>query len=137
MFAGIRGILRSVFICSVMAVSLAGCGGGGSSSSGGGSSSTAISAPSGITAYAGNSQVTISWNSVTGAASYNIYWSNSPGVSKTSGTRITGASSPYVHSGLTNGATYYYVVTSQNSNGESTESAKASATPGLAPPPAP
>lgn len=136
MFAGIRGILRSTFICSAVAVSLAGCGGGGSSSSGGGSSS-GLPAPSGVSASAGNSQVTVSWNPVTGAASYNIYWSTSSGVSKTSGTRIPGASSPYVHSGLTNGATYYYVVTSQNSNGESTESAKASATPGLAPPPAP
>jgi hypothetical protein len=87
------------------------------------------SAPTGVQAVAGNGQVTVSWNAVAGATSYNLYWRTSPGVTKQNGTKIAGASSPYVHTGLTNGTTYYYVVTAQNANGESVESGEVSATP--------
>jgi uncharacterized repeat protein (TIGR02543 family) len=64
---------------------------------------TGATAPAGVTATAGKSQVTISWDAVSGATSYNIYWSTTSGVTKTSGTRITGATSPYGHAGRTNG----------------------------------
>lgn len=86
-------------------------------------------APSGLTATAGNAQATVSWGPVSGAASYNLYWSTTSGVTKLNGTKITGATSPYVHLGLTNGNTYYYVVTAVNANGESADSAQASAVP--------
>jgi len=95
------------------------------------------SAPTGVQAVAGNGQVTVSWNAVAGATSYNLYWGTSPGVTKQNGTKIAGASSPYVHTGLTNGTTYYYVVTAQNANGESVESGEVSATPQPPPPSAP
>jgi hypothetical protein len=87
------------------------------------------SAPTGATATASNGQVNISWNAVSGATSYNIYWSTTSGVTKTSGTKITGATSPYSHTGLTNGTTYYYIVTAVNSSGESVASVQVSATP--------
>ncbi|MGA8849027.1 MAG: fibronectin type III domain-containing protein [Dehalococcoidia bacterium] len=87
------------------------------------------SAPTGVTATAGDGRATISWSSVTGATSYNIYWSTTSGVTKTRGTKITGATSPYSHTGLTNGMTYYYLVTAVNSKGESSESRQVSATP--------
>jgi fibronectin type 3 domain-containing protein len=90
------------------------------------------SIPTGVTAAAGNGQVTISWNAVGGATSYNIYWSTTAGVTKTNGTKITGATSPYTHTGITNGTAYYYVVTAVNSLGESMESAQVSATPAAA-----
>jgi len=91
-------------------------------------------APTGILLTAGNAQVTLSWNSVPGATSYNIYWSNTPGVTKTNGTEIKGVTSPYTHTGLTNYAAYYYVVTAVNSAGESIESNQVSVIPGtLAP----
>ena len=77
------------------------------------------SAPTGVAADAEDGQATISWNAVSGATSYNIYWSTTSGVTKTNGTKITGATSLYTHTGLTNGTTYYYVVTAVNSNGES------------------
>lgn len=70
-----------------------------------------ISAPAGVQATAGDTQVTVQWNAVTGATSYNIYWGTSTGVTKLNGTQITGVTSPYVHTGRTNGQTYYYVVT--------------------------
>ncbi len=90
---------------------------------------SAPSAPTGISATAGDGQATISWNAVSGATSYNIYWSTTSGVSKTNGTKISNATSPYVHTGRTNGTTYYYVVTAVNGYGESGESSQVSATP--------
>jgi Tol biopolymer transport system component len=90
---------------------------------------TPPSAPSNVSTTSGNTQAVISWSPVAGATSYNIYWSTTSGVTKTSGTKITGATSPYSHTGLTNGTTYYYIVTAVNSSGESVESAQVSATP--------
>jgi len=91
------------------------------------------SAPSGLSATAGDGQTTISWNTVSGATSYNIYWSTSTGVTKTNGTKIPNATSPYTHTGRINGTTYYYVVTAVNSSGESSESSQLSATPQATP----
>ncbi|MBI5193027.1 MAG: Ig-like domain-containing protein, partial [Nitrospirae bacterium] len=91
------------------------------------SSGTKPSAPIGVTAKAGDTQITISWNAVSGATSYNIYWSTTSGVSKTTGTKISNVKSPYLHPGLTNGTTYRYVVTAVNSYGESVESDQTSA----------
>jgi hypothetical protein len=94
---------------------------------GGTSDTTAPSAPTGVSASAGDGQATISWTVISDATSYNIYWSTTSGVTKTTETQITGAISPYTHTGLTNGTTYYYVVTAINSYGESSESSQASA----------
>ena len=90
---------------------------------------TAPKAPTNLVAVSGSKQVTLNWNPSTGASSYIVYWSKTTGVTKKSGTAITGASSPHKHSGLANGTTYYYVVTAKNSYGESAESLEASAKP--------
>jgi hypothetical protein len=74
--------------------------------SNGNNTGTPPSAPTGVTATPANGQVTISWTAVSGANSYNIYWSVTSGVTKTNGTKITGANSPYVQTGLTNGIPY-------------------------------
>ena len=92
-----------------------------------------ISAPdasTGVSASAGEGTVTISWNSVTGANSYNIYWSQTPGTAS-SGTKISNVTSTsYIHRNLTAGTTYYYVVTAQNAGGESIPSSpEVNATP--------
>jgi fibronectin type 3 domain-containing protein len=88
---------------------------------------TVPAAPSGVTATGGTRQVTVAWPAVAGATSYNIYWSTTSGVTKANGTRITGTTSPAVHSSLTDGTTYYYIVTAVNSVGESAPSAQLSA----------
>lgn len=83
--------------------------------------STVPSAPTGVTAAAGNGEVTISWDNVSGTTAYNIYWSTISGVTKDTGTKISNVTSPYIHTGLTNGTTYYYVIMAVNSIGESSE----------------
>ena len=89
---------------------------------------TIPSAPTGVNATGGDAQATLSWTPVTGASSYNIYWSTTSGVTTSTGTRIAGVSSPYVQTGLGAGTTYFYVVTAVNGAGESGPSVQASAT---------
>ena len=90
-------------------------------------SATAPAAPTGVTAVGGATQATITWPVVTGADSYNVYWSATNGVTKTSGTKVAGVTSPYVKTGLSAGTTYYFIVTAVNSVGESAASTQASA----------
>jgi fibronectin type 3 domain-containing protein len=78
-------------------------------------------------------QITVSWaktakNSST-TNSYNMYWSKTPGVTKKTGAKIANVSSPYTHTGLTNGTTYYYVVTEVVAGAEGPESQEAAANP--------
>jgi fibronectin type 3 domain-containing protein len=120
----------------VAAFGLTGCGGGGGTSTPEPAPGAAgPTAPTNVTATPGNGQVSIGWTTVSGATSYNIYWSTTPGVTKESNP-IFDAANPYLHAGLAGGTTYYYVVTAVNSTGESVASAEKSATtPLLAPAP--
>ena len=80
--------------------------------------------PEGVFSVNGIGQISLVWNSVPGAASYNIYWSAAAGVTSAS-TEINGAVSPYAHTALTYGQTYYYRVSALNAAGESVLSAEA------------
>ena len=86
-----------------------------------------LSAPTGLTATGGTNQMSLSWSTVSGATSYNMYYSTNNGVTTANGTKISGASSPYVQTGLAASTTYYYIVTAVNSAGESPASVQASA----------
>jgi len=94
--------------------------------------STTLPAPENVSASAGDNAATVSWDSVSGATSYNIYWSCESGVTKTNyeGKIEEITTTSYIHTGLTNGITYYYVVTAFNEYGESNESNEVVATPG-------
>lgn len=131
-------------------------------------------APENVEAFAGHQKVKITWDAMSEAVSYNIYWTTSSGVSKTNYdgvieydavVRVGGEIDPggpppmaagfatsssyaqdivanevvvafvdaptaYTHEGLTNGMTYYYVITGVNTGGwESLESEEVYATP--------
>jgi Concanavalin A-like lectin/glucanases superfamily/Domain of unknown function (DUF2341) len=89
-------------------------------------------APTGLSATSGNSQVSLSWNSSSGATSYNVLRSTTSGGPYTSiATGITNTN--YLDGSLLNGTTYYYVVQAVNAAGTSPNSNQASATP-CAPP---
>jgi fibronectin type 3 domain-containing protein len=95
----------------------------------GGGGGSAPGAPTGLTATAGNAQVTLNWTASAGATSYNICrGTTANGQSATPiATGITGTS--YTNTGLTNGTTYYYKVAAVNASGTSAYSNEASATP--------
>ena len=67
--------------------------------------------------------VTLAWDNVPNATSYNIYWKDSPGVTKFNGKKISNVNNPYTIKGLKPG-TFYFVVTAVNELGESAESAE-------------
>ena len=73
-------------------------------------------------------QATLAWDNVPNAVSYNIYWGESPGVTKRNGKKIANAANPYTLKGLKRGKTYYFVVTAVNNTGESKESEESSFT---------
>ena len=88
-------------------------------------------APAAVSATPGDTQNTITWSAVPGAVSYTIYWGTTPGVTTVTGTKINGATSPFLQTAIVNGSTYYYIITASNSAGESVPSAEFSASPGV------
>jgi hypothetical protein len=85
-------------------------------------------APTNLSATAGDMQVSLSWNSVAGATSYSVKRSTTSGGPYS--TIVSGhTTTSYIDSSLTNGSTYYYVVSASNAEGESANSAQVSATP--------
>ena len=88
----------------------------------------APSAPTNLTGTAGNTTASLSWSASSGATSYTVKRSTTNGGPYTAvATGLTGTS--HADTGLTNGTTYYYVVSAVNADGESANSAQASATP--------
>jgi fibronectin type 3 domain-containing protein len=83
--------------------------------------------PANLTATAGNAQVSLSWSVSTGATSYNVERSTT--ASGPYSQTAAPSTNAYADTGLTNGTTYYYVVSAANSAGKSANSAQASATP--------
>lgn len=100
------------------------------------SSLVTLPAPQNLSAVPGNTQVTLTWNSVAGATAYRIYYASEANIligsiaSFDDGTRIDNATSPQVISNLRNGETYYFVVTAIQAANESIASNEVSATPG-------
>jgi hypothetical protein len=85
-------------------------------------------APGDVSAGVEADGVVIRWNRVPGASSYNVYWSTDEKLLPTGATKVEDLSSPFTHSGLDFGVTYYYVVTAVGNKGESEVSSVVSVT---------
>lgn len=82
--------------------------------------------PTALTATLDSSlRINLSWIGSYGATGYNVKRSTTLGGPYTTLTTVTGTS--YTDGGLTDGVTYYYVITAVNGNGESVNSTQASA----------
>jgi len=91
--------------------------------------------PTGLQATAGDMQVSLTWNTSSGATSYNVKRSaTSNGTYTVVGMANT---TSFTDTGLTNGTTYFYKVSAANLSGESADSGFVSATPSAALPSAP
>lgn len=118
-----------IFPTIAFCFALISCGGGGSSAPAASPPPAPPAAPTGVVATAGDGYVLLDGNAVSGATAYNIYWANVPGVNKSNGTKLAVSSTPQAHTGLSNGTTYYYVVTAVGAGGESAPSTEVSAIP--------
>jgi fibronectin type 3 domain-containing protein len=83
--------------------------------------------PTGLTATAGNAQVSLSWIASSGAATYNVKRGTVTGGPYTTVASPTATND--ADTGRTNGTTYFYVVSAVNAAGESANSTQVSATP--------
>jgi subtilase family serine protease len=88
--------------------------------------------PTNLTAVAGNTKITLSWNASATATTYRLYRAAVSGGPYT--LLLTQGTLNYVNTGLTNGTTYFYVVTAGNAVGYSGNSNEASAKPQGPPP---
>ena len=88
---------------------------------------TLLPAPDNLSASGANNTITLTWNTVSGATSYTLYWDNVSGIDS-SDTAITSITNDnYTHNNMDNGSTYYYKVAAVNSSGTGTLSSVASA----------
>jgi titin len=95
------------------------------------SSPTPLGTPTGISATGGNALANVSWQAVSGATEYHIYYSPSSGVTLFDNrVSVSGAAAVSgTVSSLTNGTTWYFRVQAANDGGEGDLSAEVSATP--------
>ncbi|MGF7034118.1 pectate lyase [Paenibacillus mucilaginosus] len=82
--------------------------------------SGAPSKPAGLRAAANDGEVTLSWNPVAGAKTYNVKRADSPNGTYT--TIAVTSTAAYQDKAVTNGTTYYYTVSAAKAKGEGPES---------------
>jgi fibronectin type 3 domain-containing protein len=126
----VLGLLSGILLLHAGCASTGYKGGGG-----GGGQTTVPAAPTDLAAIAGNAQVALNWTASSGATGYYVKRSTTTGGPYTQ--IATQAAANYTDTGLTNGTKYFYVVSADNSAGQSANSAEVNATPVLPAPSAP
>ncbi len=96
-------------------------------------SASAPSAPALSAVAPGESQVVVTWSTSTGATSYNLYYAQAATVTKATGTKVAGVTSPYTLGSLTDGKQYAFLVTAVSAAGESAGSNVLATPAGVAP----
>jgi hypothetical protein len=89
--------------------------------------STAPAAPTGLSTSAGNNQLTVIWAASSGATKYNVKRATTSGGPYTQVGSASAAS--YSDSTVSNGTTYFYVISALDSAGESANSTQVSGQP--------
>ena len=86
-----------------------------------------IPLPSDLAASAGDSKVTLNWKAAAGATAYKVKWGTEPG--KYTNSETVTDSTSFDVTGLTNGTTYYFAVSTLIDSEESPDSNEVSAVP--------
>ena len=94
---------------------------------------TPPTAPTGLTATVASGTVNLAWNAAGGATSYVVKTATVSGGPYLTMATVPGATPAYTATGLTNGKTYYFVVSGANQGGSSPNSAQLTATPIIPP----
>ncbi|HSN15886.1 MAG TPA: hypothetical protein VLT61_14740 [Anaeromyxobacteraceae bacterium] len=90
-------------------------------------------APTGLVATAADRAVSLTWNGVAGATSYNVYGSDTAGLAPSPATKVgSGIAAAEFNAPAANGTTWYFRVTAVNAGGESPASDEVSALPDAA-----
>ena len=92
-----------------------------------------LSKPENVQLKSGNGEVNLTWNRVSGASNYKIYWTTDVNEDPffSNNTPLESPSNSYHHTNLENDVTYYYVITALAFEGESDPTEKRNATPGF------
>jgi hypothetical protein len=86
-----------------------------------------LPAPDNLSASGANNTIILTWNSVSGATSYTLYWDNVSGIDNSDTPINSITNDNYTHSNMDNGSIYYYKVAAVNSSGTGTLSSVAGA----------
>ena len=117
----------TTYFYEVEGVSSAGTGSPSNEANAAPTGSSGPSAPTGLKATASTGQIALSWNTVSGASTYQILRGTAAG-QESSTPIVTGVTgTPYNDTNVTAGTTYYYEVEAVNSSGTSSPSNEASA----------
>jgi fibronectin type 3 domain-containing protein len=124
---GPRRRLLLLSVCGMLACISTGCAATTTAGNGSNPGSTAPAVPAGLTATPGNAEVSLVWSATTKASSYHVKRSTTTGGLYSTVAAPTAAS--FSDTSLTNGTTYFYVVSAVDSAGESANSSQVSARP--------
>lgn len=119
---------NAAFALSVLTLLITALASGCSSDSPTGAEPSVPPPPTGVMATAVDASVTLTWTAQSDVTGYTIYW-DTVGHVDSGDSSFAVAAPPFVHTGLTNGTTYYYRVGSQNKAGPGPLSGQVSATP--------
>ncbi|WP_210409553.1 DUF4215 domain-containing protein [Leptospira levettii] len=94
-------------------------------------SATAGSVTPTLTATGGNLQIVLSWDTIAGAESYNLYHSTSASFTSQTGSKIASVTTPYVHTGQVDATSRSYFLTAVRGGQEGPASSIQTAMAGL------